>query len=170
MRWFRVSPFVVVMLLLIGTAQAALAHAEYVSSEPGQGANVASAPSIVSVTLSEDLDPGATTIQVLGPTGQDLTAGTTEVSTSATKVATVPINAGGDGIYTVNWRTVSDDDEHPSEGSFTFNVGAVGQIAPATGQNQPVIGMLQGSLELAIGVGGLLLLMLGGALRFRPAR
>ncbi len=170
MRWIRVSPFFVVMLLLLGSAQAALAHAEYVSSEPGQGANVASAPSNVTVTFSEDLDPASTTLQVAGPNGQDVTNGKAEVSTSATKVATVPITAGDDGTYTVNWHAVSDDDQHTTEGSFTFSVGAVGQIAPATGHSQPGIGMLQGSLELAIGVGGLLLLMLGGALRIRRAR
>lgn len=170
MRWIRVSPFVVAMLLLIGSAQAVLAHAEYASSEPGQGANVASAPSNVSVTLTEDLDPEATTIQVHGPAHQDVTAGKAEISVSAPKTATVPINAAGDGVYTVHWSTVSVDDTHPSEGSFTFSVGAAGQIAPATGYTQPGVGMLQGSLELAIGVGGLLLLMLGGAIQLRRAR
>ena len=85
MRWIRVSPFFVVMLLLLGSAQAALAHAEYVSSEPGEGANVASAPSNVTVTFSEDLDPASTTLQVAGPNGQDVTKGKTDVSTSATK-------------------------------------------------------------------------------------
>ncbi len=170
MRWVRVSPFVVVMLLLIGSVQAALAHAEYVSSEPGQGANVALAPSNVTVTFTEDLDPASTTLKVVGPDGQDVTNGKTEVSTSATKVATVPIKAGGDGTYTVNWHSVSDDDKHAEDGSFTFTVGAAGQVAPATGHTQPGIGMFQGSLELVIGVGGLLLLMLGGALRLRRAR
>ncbi len=169
MRGIRVSQFVVVMLLLVGSVQSALAHAEYASSEPGEGATVASAPSNVTVTFTEDLDPASTTLKVTGPSGQDVTNGKTDVSTSATKVATVPITAGGDGTYTVNWHAVSDDDKHSSEGTFTFNVGAAGQVAPATGHSQPGIGMLQGSLELAIGAGGLLLLMLGGALLLRRA-
>ncbi len=172
MRWIRVSPFVVVMLLLIGSVQAALAHAEYVSSDPGSGATVASAPAKVSITFSEDLDPNGTTVKVLGPAGQDVTAGKPDISVSATKVATVPINAAGNGTYTVNWHSVSDDDKHAEDGSFTFNVGAAssGQIAPATGHADPGFGGLRGNLELATGLGGLLLLMLGVALRFRRAQ
>ena len=172
MRWIRVSPFVVVMLLLLGSAPSVLAHAEYVSSDPMQGASVASAPSKVSITFSEDLDPNGSTVRVLGPNGQDVTAGKPEISVSATKVATVPINAAGNGTYTVNWHSVSDDDKHAEDGSFTFSVGsaASGQVAPATGHTQPGLGMLWGNLAPGIGLVGLLLLMLGGALRLRRAR
>lgn len=170
MRLVRIAPFFVAMLLLILSAQAALGHAIYVSSEPGEGANVASAPSNVTVTLSEDLDPASSTLEVVGPNGQDVTDGTTEISTSDPVVATVAIKDGGAGTYTVHWHALSDADKHATEGSFTFTVGAAGQIAPATGHAQSGFSMLQGSVELAIGLGGLLLLTLGGALRLRRAR
>ena len=84
----------------------------------------------------------------------------------------MPINAAGNGTYTVNWYSVSDDDKHVEDDSFTFSVGSAAsdQIAPATGHTQSGLGMLRGNLALGLGLGGLLLLVLGGALWLRRAR
>jgi copper resistance protein C len=155
---------VAMLLVSVGIASA---HAHYVSSDPANGAHLATAPSQVSITYDDDLDPNATTISVLGPNGQNLAAGKTTVSTQATKVATVPIKAGGNGTYTVKWHAVADDDKGVTEGSFTFTVG--GQLMPGTGHPSG-LGSNFSQTELLLGLLGLLgsvLLSCGVLMRLR---
>ncbi len=159
-RWLSVLVALVAALWGVSTA---LAHAHYVSSDPGNGATVATPPTSVTVTFDDDLDPAATTITVLGPSGQTVSAGQTQISTSAPKVATVAISPAGDGTYTVKWHAVSDDDKAVTEGTFTFAVGSGGtanQVAPATGRGAGSAGVV-----LLTAVGGLAALALGALAR-----
>jgi methionine-rich copper-binding protein CopC len=103
------------------------AHAHLVSSNPGEGVTVASPPSSVVCTFDDDLDAD-TRITVTGPNGQTV-SGKTSVSSSDAKVASAPITAAGNGTYTVNWRSVSEDDKGEEEGTFTFTVAPGGVAA-----------------------------------------
>jgi copper transport protein len=120
---YRRFPFALVALL-VGTLLAsgpAAAHAQYVSSTPAQGAILTSAPTQVSVTLSEAIQGGTGTIRVTNETGAPLNA--TPVSYSAdARTISAPLGAGRPGIYTVTWTAVSAVDGHFTAGSFSYGV------------------------------------------------
>jgi methionine-rich copper-binding protein CopC len=130
MRLTRLAPLLAALLTALWFAPIAFAHAHYVSSTPGSGAHLTTAPSSISITYDDALDPNQTVLHVLGPNGKDVTTGKTVVTIEATKVATVPITAAGTGAYTVNWHAVADDDKGVTEGTFSFTVGAT-TAAPA---------------------------------------
>ena len=120
---YRRFPFALVALLvgaLLASGPAA-AHAQYVSSTPAQGAILTSAPTQVSVTLSEAVQGGTGTIRVTNETGARLNA--TPVSYSAdARTISAPLSADGPGIYTVTWTAVSAVDGHFTAGSFSYGV------------------------------------------------
>ena len=124
MRSTRFVPIVGALLVALFLAPLAFAHAQYVSSNPANGAQVSTAPANVTITFDDDLDPTATAIVVTGPNGQTISNGKTVVTIEAPKVATVPIAASGPGSYTIKWHAVADDDKAVTEGSFGFTVGA----------------------------------------------
>ena len=103
------------------------AHAHLVSSNPGEGVTVASPPSSVVCTFDDALDAD-TRITVTGPNGQTV-SGKTTVSSSDSMVASTPITTAGNGAYTVNWRSVAEDDKGEEEGTFTFTVAPGGVAA-----------------------------------------
>ncbi|GEM_PF-1690542 len=132
MRTLRILPIVAGFLVSLLVVPVALAHAHYVSSNPATGAHLAAAPSSVTITFDDALDPNATIIAVLGPQGQSVNGGKTLVTVEAPKVASVPISSGGSGTYTVKWHSVADDDKGVVEGTFTFSVGAAAAASVPT--------------------------------------
>ncbi|HEV7213940.1 MAG TPA: copper resistance protein CopC, partial [Chloroflexota bacterium] len=134
MRLTRLAPLLAALLTALWLAPVAFAHAHYVTSNPASGAHLAAAPSSLSITYDDALDPNSTVLHVLGPGGKDVTAGKTVVTIEATKVATVAITPAGAGTYTVNWHAVADDDKGVTEGTFTFTVGAAA-ASPAAATN-----------------------------------
>src|SRR6478672_5543846 len=112
------------LVVAIGLASPALAHALLASSQPAAGSNLSSAPTEVVLTFTEAPDPKLSSVQVLGSTGTSVTAGpATGVAGSPTKLR-VGLKALKPGVYTVAWTTVSSVDGHLARGSFAFGVGA----------------------------------------------
>jgi copper resistance protein C len=106
---------------LLSTAAPALAHTELESSNPAEGASVATAPTQIQLTFSEpvQVEPGA--ISVTGPSGGQWTAGQIAV---AAEVVTVPVTPSGPaGQYTINWRVISADGD-PVSGKIPFTLTA----------------------------------------------
>ena len=128
-RFGKIAGLLAGLLAALCMAPIALAHAHYVTSAPAQNATVATAPASVTITYDDDLDPNATTVTVLGPSGQTVSTGKTTVKVATPKVASVAINGAGNGAYTVNWHAVADDDKGVTEGSFTFRVGSASTTA-----------------------------------------
>lgn len=115
------------------TVFAAPAHAKVISSDPAIGSTITSAPTKVTVTTAEEMDPdpAKSNLFVYGP-GADATAtlisqGDAKVSLSNPKEMSVeikPDSAHPDGVYVVVWKTVSSDDGDDAAGAFTFTVNA----------------------------------------------
>ncbi len=143
------------------TSAVVLAHAKYQGSTPTNGATLNAAPASVSITYDDDLDPKATTVQIIGPSGSNVATGT---KVGPSKTATVTMKDDAAGTYTVKWHAVADDDKGVTEGSFTFRVVA-GTGAAKTAPSLPRAGGsgLAAGLLLFAGV----LLAAGAALR-RP--
>lgn len=108
--------------LLLGSAPA-WAHAELESSNPAANAALPQAPSSVSLTFSEEIDPGLATVTVTGPDGLRYADGTPTAAGPTLSLALRPL--GPAGTYTIAYRVVSDDG-HPVSGDVRFTLTAAG--------------------------------------------
>jgi copper transport protein len=149
--------------LLVGvvTAGPAAAHAELVSTDPAEGAQLEQAPDRITLRFSEPVSIGAGYARLLHADG------TVQVSTAEVDGDTVTITPRSDLPddlgYLVTYRVVSAD-SHPISGSFSFVVGdaelvAAGAAADADATDPAVAFALPAArwagfagLALAIGV------------------
>lgn len=112
---------VVVAVLFLPTPSA-LAHASLASTDPADGAQLATAPSEVTLTFTEPVDAPMGAIRIFDSTGQRVDAGDAGPGGSAEKVVVSMPADSTDGFYVVTWRAVSLDG-HPVRGAFMFQVG-----------------------------------------------
>ena len=103
------------MLVISG---AAFAHAMLKQSSPDAGSTVAEPPREVALTLSDNVEPAFSRIEVTDTGGARVDEGKLAVSGNTMRVGLKPLSPGS---YRVHWRAVSVD-THKTEGSFTFNV------------------------------------------------
>ena len=113
-----------IALLLAGfavivTAGPALAHTTLRSSNPANGATLATPPTRVSLTFGEAVTVSGNPIRVTGPGGVAWMVGKASV-TDAT--VTAPVTAAGPaGAYTLTWTVVAEDGDTIS-GKINFTV------------------------------------------------
>ncbi len=181
-----------VLCLMAGnvSAHTALpAHAKVDKAIPAIGSTVTQAPTRVTVFALENLnpDPKKSNLFVYGPNGELISQGNATVSLSNPQEMAVPIKpnpSSSDGVYVVQWITVSALDGDPDQGAFVFTVKAgaatatptpeattstptplptiaTGQTTPST--NSPIpdteetplwVPIVVGVLALLIGLGG----------------
>ena len=123
------------LALLVGAAPA-FAHTRLQSSDPADGASVATAPSRVSLTFNEATQQGFNTITVVGPDGSAWQSGEVTAEGNSVSVGLRPL--GPAGRYEIGYRVISDDG-HPVTGSvaFTLTTAGPGAAAPATSAAAP---------------------------------
>ena len=145
--------------VLFATTGVASAHARYVGSVPAAGAVLTEAPSDVTITFAEIVNPTSSNIVVYDASMKQVSTGTAMTDVSDAKVMSVPIQSDGSEVYVVVWHTVSLADGDPDAGSFTFNIGASaaptsnapGTTATSSGGVPVWIVALVGILGLGIG-------------------
>ncbi|MGY1706115.1 FixH family protein [Geodermatophilus sp. SYSU D00697] len=174
----RRSPAAALLLLLalvgawlgagVATAPPAAAHAELVSTDPGEGARLAEMPGEVTLRFSEGVSLGAGYARVLTSGGERADTGSPRVDGGT---LTVPLRSGlPDDGYLVTYRVVSAD-SHPISGAFSFVVGD-GELVPAgtsagEADSDPVVAAVLpvsrwlGYAGLALGIGVPVLLLAG---------
>ena len=105
---------------VLGAALRAEAHAFLASASPPVG-STGPAPSTVTITFTEAVEPAFSTITVSNARGERVDSG--EVSTASTdgRKLRVGLKPLGAGTYTVVWKITSVD-THKTEGTFTFTV------------------------------------------------
>jgi copper resistance protein C len=118
------------LALALAFAAPASAHAGMTSSDPEDGATIATAPASVSATFSELLDGPSTEIAVSGPDGEVIDAGE---PTYDGDTFTQPMLYTEPGQYIVAFRVISEDG-HRIDGSITFTVEEI----PAELLNAPI--------------------------------
>lgn len=116
-----------VVLLLAPQAEA---HANYRSSDPGEGARLGVPPRNVSITFTEPPELRLSSVQVLDSSGRPHSRGPLRIAegdplTLIQGVARLP-----EAVYTVAWRVVSKADGHATAGAFAFGVGVSPLEAP----------------------------------------
>lgn len=111
---------------------AALGHAAFVGSSPGAGQRVEVAPRQVTLSFTEPLNVRLSSVEVLAVDGgKDLDANVRTLR--GRQLVVSPTRPLPTGAYRLTWHTVSTEDGHALEGSFSFGVRA-----PAAGGDQVV--------------------------------
>ena len=121
------------LVALLASAPAAYGHAAFLGSTPGPGQRVEAPPGQVRLHFTEPLIRRLTTV--------DLRRGETRVpasvAISARQVILTPARPLADGPYRVRWRTVSTEDGHRLEGTFSFGLRAPALSATAAVEDSP---------------------------------
>ncbi|MEU6143463.1 copper resistance protein CopC [Streptomyces sp. NPDC047081] len=113
----------VLVLLVLGGAGPASAHAALKSSDPSDSAVLKSAPRSVTLTFTESVGLLDDSFRVLDPENRRVSTGEARHASGRSDTAQVTLPAKlAEGTYVVAWRVVSAD-SHPVSGAFTFSVG-----------------------------------------------
>ncbi|HLI73716.1 MAG TPA: copper resistance CopC family protein, partial [Acidimicrobiales bacterium] len=110
-KWLAVA--VVPVLVVLGAAGPASAHAYLESSQPGTSAVLTSPPRQVVLHFDEPVEIDFGSIRVLGPTGGRVDEGGTHHLPGDDSSVAIALPAGlAKGTYVVAWRVISAD-SHP---------------------------------------------------------
>ncbi|MGW1722746.1 copper resistance CopC/CopD family protein [Streptomyces sp. NPDC002306] len=113
----------VLVLLLLGGAGTASAHAALRGSDPADAAVLKTAPRDITLTFTESVGLLDDSLRVFDPDNRQVRTGEAGHAADRADTARVTLPAGlGQGTFTVAWRVVSAD-SHPISGAFTFSVG-----------------------------------------------
>ncbi|HXM58038.1 MAG TPA: copper resistance CopC family protein, partial [Candidatus Dormibacteraeota bacterium] len=142
-RWPGVAAVVAAAGLAVALAlvpRPASAHATILSSTPRPGERLRTAPGVVVLTFSQQLDIQLSRASVVAPGRRRYDQG----SVSASQIR-VPLDTNAPGVYQVSWTSVSALDGHTLSGGFRFGV----DVSPgATGDEEALPG--PGDLALAV--------------------
>ena len=114
--------FAIAVVGLLVLPAVASAHALLTSSSPPPGVGVGTAPAAVTATFSEPLNRPLSTLTLTDSRGHTVPA--TVVGDGPVRLELRPLARLQRGVYEVRWRTVSADDGHSAEGSYSFGVQA----------------------------------------------
>jgi copper resistance protein C len=132
---------VCLLYLVTGTASAHAViptHAKVTKAIPAIGSTVSQAPTTVTVFASENVnpDPNKSNLFIYSPAGDLISQGNAKVSLTNPEEMSItikPDTANLNGVYVVQWKTVSALDGDPDQGAFVFtvNTGAAATPTPA---------------------------------------
>jgi copper transport protein len=163
MRSLR-AVLLVAVLALAGAgvlASPADAHALLERSYPAAGASLPHAPHVMLLYFTEAPEPSLSPVSLLDSSGQIVPGvGEPTPAPGNARELRVRLPRLADGVYTVDWRTVSKVDGHVTGGSFAFGIG----VLPSAGVSAAANGGSPGSNPSPVAVAGLWLLYWGLAL------
>lgn len=135
-------------------APPASAHARYKQSDPAPNAVLASAPAAVKVWFTEAVRMPGSTLKVVDSSGGQVDLGNTARDAADRTLLSVGLRPLANGLYTVQWRSISDEDGDDAEGSFQFSVGPAANAQPAasghTGQEELAMSQNPSPVQLHI--------------------
>lgn len=100
------------------------AHAQFYKSEPAPGSRLDAVPAVVVVTLSEQVDPSGSGLEVLDSENRRVDTGPTRIENGRQPVFEADLRADlPEGVYRVKWKALSTVDGHITGGTFGFAVG-----------------------------------------------
>ena len=110
-----------VSALAIGAAPAVRAHAFLDHASPAVGSSVPTAPAVVILWFTQDLEPAFSTVTVTNAAGQRVDLANVQIPQDSPAELRIGLKPLPPGTYLVSWHVVSVD-THPTEGTFTFEV------------------------------------------------
>jgi len=119
----RIALFLLALTVAFcATPRDALAHAAFVGALPEPGVRTEVAPSEVALNFTEPLNRRLTSVKLIAvASGKQVPSTRTA---GASRLLLRPERTLGTGAYRVHWHTVSTEDGHALEGSFSFGVRA----------------------------------------------
>lgn len=127
---------VVLALVAVKTTAPVSGHAEPVQSDPPAGETIAETPDQLTVIFSEEVAAEGTELMVTAPDGSSADLGDSTLDLDDLDRTTVTVGLQPDlepGTYTVNWQSLSAEDDDRDEGNFTFNVGQASTLVASPG-------------------------------------
>lgn len=116
-----IRPLGLAALIGLAATGSAFAHAHLKSAVPAVDSTVATAPTELDLTFTEDLNLKFSGVKVTGPGQAAVQTGTAMLMEKNT-VLMVPLSGAlGAGTYTVSWHALSGDG-HKTNGSYKFTV------------------------------------------------
>ncbi|BDH02976.1 transport integral membrane protein [Streptomyces seoulensis] len=111
------------VLLVLGSASPASAHAALRTTDPEDGTILQRAPRTLTLTYTESVGLLTDSFRVYDPENHRLSTGQADHAPGRSDTVRVPLPARlAKGTYVVAWRVVSAD-SHPVSGALTFSVG-----------------------------------------------
>jgi methionine-rich copper-binding protein CopC len=107
---------------VIGVVPAGWAHAFLDHASPAVGSSVPTSPPVVTLWFTQDLEPAFSNVTVTDEAGQRVDLGNAHIPQDNPAELQIALKALPAGTYTVSCHVVSVD-THPTEGTFTFEVG-----------------------------------------------
>jgi copper transport protein len=148
-----------------GFASPAFAHALLERSYPAADSSLPRAPQAMLLYFTEAPEPSLSTVLLLDSAGQTVpSVGQPTVVPGNPQELRVKLPRLAQGVYTVNWRTVSKTDGHVTGGSFAFGIGVQPAVGAAAAQAAKGGSLSAGSVPAPADVAGLWLLYWGLAL------
>jgi methionine-rich copper-binding protein CopC len=146
-------------------------HAKVLSAVPAIGSTITQAPTTVTVNTAENInpDPKKSNLFVYSPAGDLISQGNAQVSFTNPRQMSITIKPTGDGIYVVQWITVSAADGDADQGAFVLTVKSTVTATPTpvssqntsppastpgTGGTPLWVPIVVGILALLVGLGG----------------
>lgn len=113
----------VALLLLLLTFGVVSAHARLVKSNPAASTILGTAPTQVTMTFDEQVEPNFSEVQVVDAKKQRVDTGELQLAPGDPYTVVVPLKPTGDGTYNVIWKILSATDGHITRGVFAYGVG-----------------------------------------------
>ena len=107
----------------LGAAPPLQAHAFLDHASPAVGSSVPTAPTVVTIWFTQDLEPAFSNVTVTNEAGQRVDLGNARIPPGSPAELHIGLRPLPPGTYLVSWHVVSVD-THPTEGTFTFEVGS----------------------------------------------
>ena len=118
----RIWVVIVAGALTIFGAPSSRAHAFLDHASPAVGSSVPAAPAVVTLWFTQDLEPAFSDVTVTNEAGQRVDLGNAHIPQGSPAELQIGLKPLPRGTYLVSWHVVSVD-THPTEGTFTFDVG-----------------------------------------------
>ena len=131
----RVATLLVGALLALAVLPTVvLAHSELETSDPADGATLATPPASITGDFTEGVDPTRSSLELRGPDGTRIATGGVPADGPATRMTIPDLPDLAPGTYEVRWTTVTADDDGIERGTFSFTVEAA---TPAPARTPP---------------------------------
>ena len=114
----------------------ASAHVVLLSSSPAASANLSTAPTEVTITFDDELDPDLSSFTVTGPGSTEVGSGEVDLTIADRNVMAGAVTITAPGVYTVTYD-VAGVDGHELTGTFSFGYQAATTIPDPTSDEGP---------------------------------
>jgi copper transport protein len=114
--------------LTVAVSTTALAHATLISSNPGNGAVLASAPGQVQLQFDVPVNSRLSGVELQDSAGRRLLGPTIEPEPGVSSQLTIDLPPLRKGVYRLDFQARDDTDLHQTVGAIVFGVGAAADI------------------------------------------